>query len=93
MVDKLDKLKKNDRQEQNSIRNYILIHRVSEKQNEDLVIKTFHKQMQIEIEKEDIDRSHRLGKCTNSNGRSRPITVKFARYNALSKVFKSKKRT
>lgn len=49
--------------------------------------------MQIKIEKEDIDRSHRLGKCTNSNGRSRPITVKFARYNALSKVFKSKKRT
>lgn len=35
MVDKLDKLKKNDRQEQNSIRNCILIYRVSEKQNED----------------------------------------------------------
>ena len=37
--------------------------------------------MQIDVKEEDIDRLHKLGKRDNLSGRSRPVIVKFARYN------------
>ena len=44
-----------------------------------------------EIEKNEIDRSHRLGALKN-NGKSRPIIIKFVRYNTRWRIFKNKKK-
>ena len=46
--------------------------------------------MQEEINIEDLDRTHRIGKV--NNGKSRPIIVKFARYNECKKVFHNKQK-
>ena len=46
--------------------------------------------MQDEINIEDLDRTHRIGKV--NNGKSRPIIVKFARYNVRKKVFHNKRK-
>ena len=43
------------------------------------------------IEKNEIDRSHRLGAPKN-NGKSRPIIIKFTRCNTRCGVFKNKKK-
>ena len=42
-----------------------------------------------EIKKDEIDRSHRLGVLKN-NGKSRPIIIKFVRYNTRYRIFKNK---
>ena len=39
---------------------------------------------------EDSDRTHRIGKV--NNGKSRPIIVKFARYNVRKKIFHNKRK-
>ena len=44
-----------------------------------------------EIEKDEIDRSHRFGAPKN-NGKSRPIIKKFVRYNTRCRIFKNKKK-
>ena len=46
--------------------------------------------MQEEINIEDLDRTHRIGKV--NNGKSRPIIVKFARYNVRKKIFHNKRK-
>ena len=72
-----------DRQEQYSRRNWLIIHGLPESKNEntdELVINTIKVKMGEEIEKNEIDRSHRLGALKN-NGKSRPIIIKFVRYN------------
>ena len=38
-----------------------------------------------------LDRSHRLGARKN-NGKSRPIMIKFVRYNTRCRLFKKKKK-
>ena len=40
----------------------------------------------------DIDRTHRLGKRKPDNNVTRPIIVKFARYNVRDRIFKTKKK-
>ena len=83
-----------DRQEQYSRRNCLLIHGLPESKNEntdELVIDTIKEKMGEEIEKDEIDRSHRLGAPKN-NGKSRPIIIKFVRYNTRCRTFKNKKR-
>ena len=47
--------------------------------------------MNIAITSDDLDRSHRIGKKKEGN-KSRPIIVKFSRYNARHKIFSNKKR-
>lgn len=92
-VDDLER--KMDRQEQYSRRNCILIHGISETSNEntdDLVIKTIKEHLDIEINENDIDRSHRLGKRSNNSSKSRPIIVKLVKYNTRSKIFYNKKK-
>ena len=72
-----------DRKEQYSRRNCFLIHGLPESKNEntnELVIDTIKEKMGEEIEKNEIDRSYRLGAPQN-NGKSRPIIIKFVRYN------------
>ena len=69
-----------DRQEQYSRRNCLLIHGIKEEKDEntdDVVIKFIQDGLQEEINIEDLDRTHRIGKV--NNGKSRPIIVKFAR--------------
>ena len=82
-----------DRQEQYSRRNCLLIHGIKEEKDEntdDVVIKFIQDGLQEEINIEDLDRTHRIGKV--NNGKSRPIIVKFARYNVRKKVFHNKRK-
>ena len=83
-----------DRQEQYSRRNCILIHGVKEEQNEDtdnVVVKLIKDNLEEDVDLTELDRSHRIGK-KKSNGKARPIIVKFARYNVRRKVFYNKKK-
>ena len=83
-----------DRQEQYSRRNCILIHGVKEEQNEDtdnVVVKLIKDNLEEDVDLTELDRSHRIGK-KKSNGKARPIIVKFARCNVRRKVFYNKKK-
>lgn len=87
--------RKVDRQEQYSRRNCILIHGIPESPNEDTdtkVIDTIKEHLDISITEEDIDRSHRLGKRSTNQQKSRPIIVKLVRYNTRRKIFYNKKK-
>ena len=80
-----------DRQEQYSRRNCLLIHGLPESKNEntdELVIETIQEEMGEAIEKDEIDRSHRLG-ATKNNDKTRPVIIKIARYNARCRIFKN----
>ena len=94
MTEKVNKLSSLvERQEQYSMRNCILIHGVKENQNEDtdeVVVNKLKSEMNLEISPGDIDRTHRIG--VPSNGKNRPITVKFVRYMKRRRVFTNKKR-
>ena len=82
-----------DKHEQYSRRNCLLLHGVAENNNEstdDVVMKTIREKMGEEIRDIDIDRTHRIGKA-KSDGKSRPIIIKFVRYNTRNKVFRKKK--
>ena len=71
----------------------MLIHGIKEEKDENtdnVVIKFIQDDLQEEINIEDLDRTHRIGKV--NNGKSRPIIVKFARYNVLKKVFHNKQK-
>ena len=46
--------------------------------------------MDIQLVEEDLDRTHRIGK--KSDGKSRPIIIKFARYNVRRKIYSNKKK-
>ena len=83
-----------DRQEQYSGRNCLLIHGLPESKNEntdELVMDTVKEKMGEEIEKNEINRSQRLGASKN-NGKSRPMIINFVRYNTRCRIFKNKKK-
>lgn len=94
MSGKIEKLEKSiDAQEQYSRRNCLLIHGISESDNEntdDIVMKTVQENMEITVSINDIDRTHRIGEKVA--GKTRPIIVKLTRYNMRSKIFVNKKR-
>ena len=72
----------------------MLIHGLPESKHvntDELVIHTIKEKMWEEIKKDEIDRSHRLGAPKN-NGKSRPIIIKFVRYNTRCRIFKNKKK-
>ena len=82
-----------DRQEQYSRRNCLLVHGVEEKNNEDTdqeIINIVKNDLGEEITIHDIDRTHCLGKWKLDDNVSRPIIVKFTRYNVRNRVFKTK---
>ena len=86
--------KKMERQEQYSRRNCILIHGSKEEMDEstdDRVLKLFREELNEDVLLADLDRTHRIGKKSDSSSKPRPVIVKFARYNIREKVFKSKK--
>ena len=91
-IDKLENLV--DRQEQYSRRNRLLVHESAETNNEntdDLVLKTINERLDLNIIKNEIDGSRRIGRKKNGQ-RSRPIIVKLTRCNTRKKVFASKRK-
>ena len=91
---KVEDLKKiMEKQEQYSRRNCTLIHGLKEEKTkvDDRVLKLFREELNEEVLLADLHRTHRIGKKRDSSSKPRPVTVKFARYNILEKVFKSKK--
>ena len=96
MSNEMKDLKKEvDRQEQYSRRNCLLVHGVKEEQNEDtnkVVIKLIRDNLEEDISLENLDRTHRIGSSRNSNGKTRPIIIKFARYNVHRRVFSNNKK-
>ena len=84
-----------DHQEQYSRRNCILIHDITETQNEntdDISLRTINEHLELELTEKELDRIHRIGNPKSGNKKTRPIIVKFARYNTRRKVFVNKKR-
>ena len=80
-----DKTAETDRQEQYSRRNCLLIHGIHENKNEytdALALKVIDTKMEI--------KTHRIGKL-KTNGKPRPVIIKFVPYNDRKKVFSSKK--
>ena len=82
-----------DRQEQYSRRNFLLIHGIPKNKNKNtnvLSMEVVETKMDIKITDNDIDRTHRIGK-PKSNGKTKPVIIKFVRYNDRKKIFSSKK--
>jgi len=74
-------------------RNCVLINGVPEHKGEntnDVVVNIAQEKMGIELEPEDLDRSHRIGKF-KAPGKHRPLIVKFARYNVRQNFMKNRK--
>ena len=83
-----------DRHEQYSRRYCLLIYSVKEDVKEDtdkLAIQLIRDDLEVDVDIDDLGRTHRIGSSRNSNDRARPIIVKFTRYNARKKVFIDKK--
>ena len=81
--------------EQYSRRNCLLLHGVKETDDEntdDIIIKTICEEMGVEVREEDLDRTHRIGRANRSDGKARPIIIKFARYAVRNAVYKNKKK-
>ena len=80
--------------EQYSRRNCLLIHGVAESHGEStdsLVIDTMKKHLAVNLSPNDLDRSHRLGP-RRSDGRARPIIIKFSCYNVRASVYAAKRK-
>ena len=86
--------KKFDNQEQYFPWNWLLIYRVKEDINEDidkLPFQLIQDNLEVDVNIDDLDRTHRIGSSKISNGIIRMILLKFARYNVRWKVFSNKK--
>ena len=83
----------NSRPEQYSRKNCLLIHGIPENKNKNtdvLAMEVIETKMDIKITDNDIDRTHRIGKPIK-NGTTKPVIIKFVRYNDRKKIFSSKK--
>ena len=72
-----------------------MIHGIPENKNEktdDLCLTTTNEHLDLEIT-EIIERTHTIGKPRDVGQKSRPIIVKFVRYNDRKNVFNRKKET
>ena len=82
-----------DDQEQYSRRNCLLLYGVDEEDVEDSdqkIIEVIAGEMDIHLIEEDPDCTHRIER--KSDGKSRPIIIKFARYNVRKKIYSNKKK-
>ena len=59
---------------------------------DDIVLKTISEELDIEIEENDLDRTHRIGSRNRKEGKPRAIIVKFTRYAVRNKVYSNKKK-
>ena len=83
-----------DRQEQYLRRNCILIHGITETQDEntdDISLRTINEHLELELTEKELDRTHRIGNPKSGNKRPIPIIAKFSRYITRRKVFVNKK--
>ena len=83
-----------DRQEQYSRRNCLLIHGITEGNQEntdDLALEIFREKLDIELTQRDLDQTHWIGKNDKKSNRPRPAIVKFIGYNDRKKIFSKKK--
>ena len=83
-----------DQQEQYSRRNCLLIHGMTEGNQENtdyLALEIFRENLDIELTQRDLDRIHSIGKNDKKSNRPRPATVKFIGYNDRKKIFSKKK--
>ena len=83
------------RQEQCSRRNCILIHGIVEYKDENTdqqAIDFIKDNLDIKIDEIDIDRSHRIRRYDKVKKKTRPIIVKFGRYNVRGRVFREKRK-
>ena len=85
----------NDAQEQYSRRNCLLLHGVPEAQTDtdNAVLSVANDKLGLNLTRECIDRSHRLGQAAQntSNGKPRPIIVKLTSYDTRRKIFGAKR--
>ena len=84
-----------DRQEQHSRRNCMLIHGITETQDEntdDISLRTINEHSEVELTGKELDRTYRFGNPKSGNKSPRPIIVKLALYNIRRKVFVNKKK-
>ena len=85
-----------DELEQYSRRNCLLLHGVRELEGEnknDIIMKTMKEEIDIDIRQQDLDQKHRVGNTkVCKEGKSRPIIIKFSRYDVRSAVDKKKKK-
>ena len=84
-----------DKQKQYSRRNCLLLYGIPENKNEktdDLCLATINERLELAITEADIKRTHRIGKPRHVGQKSRPIIVKFVRYNDRKNVFNRKKK-
>ena len=92
-IEKLEKLQ--DQQEQYSRRNSLLVHEIAEEKEEitdEVIINTLNETLDLEIKLRDINRTHRIGELKKTRGKTRPIIVKFVRYNDRNQVVRNKKK-
>ena len=73
----------------------MLIHGIAESKEENTDQPTINfiiDNLDIKIDKIDIDRSQRIGRYGQAKKKARPIIVKFARYNIRGRVFRVKQK-
>ena len=83
-----------DCQEPYSRRNYLLIHGITggnQENTDGLALEIFREKLDIELTQTDIYRAIPIGKSDKRSSRSRPVFVKFIRYNDKKKNFSKKK--
>ena len=59
---------------------------------DEIILETLNYNLDLEIATNDIEKTHRLGRPRQSDGRRRAIIVKFVRCNYRNKVFSNKKK-
>ena len=92
-AEKLEKLQ--DQQAQYSRRNCFLVHGIAEEKEEitdEVIINTLNEKLDSKITLQYIEKTHRIGEPKKTSGKTRPITVKFVRYNDRNRVFRNKKK-
>ena len=92
-IEKLEKLQ--DQQEQYSRRNCLLVHGIAKEKEEitdEVIINTLYEKLDLDITSWDLERTHRIGERKKTRGKTRPIIVKFVRYNDRNRVFRNKKK-
>ena len=91
MNERIEELEnKIDRQEQYSRQNFILIRGITENKEgntDQQAVDFINDNLDIKIDEIDIGRSYRIGHYDKANKKTRPIIVKFARYNVRGRAF------
>ena len=82
-----------DSLEQYGRRNFLLLHGIPEEAGEDTtnIFIENAKSLGVKISRQDISRSHRLGRPSRDGQAKRPIIARFVRYSDRARVYAAKK--